>query len=269
MPTHPKLATVLFDESHSEAWTINPDVALRMQPSHPADSSLERAASLLASADFEVASHSDGPLGASVLDGADVLVIAHPSDPEWESTTGYGTPRLTPDEIDALERFVSDGGGLIVLGETENEKYGNNLNDLLARFGIQIESTTVQDYEHHRQAPSWILAELDAPEKPHPGADPLARVDAACFYRAGTLSLSNGARALARTYPSASVPGAPLAAITEHRAGRVAVLSRLRPLRRRLHLRPRSRSPLGQPRLLGQRQRLHHQRRARAASHCL
>ncbi len=53
------------------------------------------------------------------------------------------------------------GGGLVVLGETEQDKYGNNLNELLARFGVEIENATVQDYEHHRgDAPSWVLADL-------------------------------------------------------------------------------------------------------------
>ena len=50
MPEHPKLARVLFDESHSEAWTIRPELAIEMQPSHPEDSSYAIAAETLASA---------------------------------------------------------------------------------------------------------------------------------------------------------------------------------------------------------------------------
>ncbi len=225
MPTHPTLARVLFDEAHSEAWTIDVELARTMQPAHPADASLATAAAALERSDFEVASHRSGPLDATALAACDVLVIAHPSDPKWEATTGIGSPRLESAEIAAIRSFVEAGGGLIVLGETENDKYGNNLNELLASFGIQIESATVQDYEHHRQAPSWILAALDHPAKPAPGTDPLARVEAACFYRAGTLALENGARALARTHSSASSPDAPLVAIASHGAGRVAVLS--------------------------------------------
>jgi hypothetical protein len=225
VPIHPKSATILFDEAHSEAWTIDDELARDMQPVHPADSSLAEAARTLAERDFSVAAHGAGPLDPTTLAEADVLVLAHPSDPKWEATTGSGSPRLAAEEIDAIERFVSAGGGLIVLGETEQEKYENNVNELLARFGIRVANTTVQDYEHHLQAPSWILAELHRPERPAPGADLLARVDAACFYRSGTLELTNGARTLARTHPSASVPGAPLAAVTEHGAGRVAVLA--------------------------------------------
>src|SRR6478672_5861287 len=168
LPTPPKLATVLFDEAHSEAWSIRPEIAEQMQPAHPADSSLAAAAAPLAARDFEVAAHAAGPLTGDVLAAASVLVIAHPSDPKWEHTVNGGSPRLDPAEIDAIERFVSAGGGLVVLGETEQEKYGNNLNDLLSRFGLTIENATVQDYEHHREAPSWVLADLEHPAGPGP-----------------------------------------------------------------------------------------------------
>ncbi|MGH2924910.1 MAG: DUF6421 family protein, partial [Solirubrobacterales bacterium] len=242
MLTQPKVARILFDESHSEAWTIRRAVAERMQPTHPADSSYATAAERLASRDFDVIPNEDRPLNRETLAGADVLVIAHPSDPRWEATVNGRSARLSDVELDAIEEFVcGGGGGLIVLGETEQDKYGNNLNDLLGRFGIEIESRTVQDYEHHHSAPSWVLAQLeDVPATPDPaqpassdserpvgdsGVDLLNRVERACFYRAGTLALHNGARAIARTFPTASPPGAPLAAVVEHGDGRVVVLA--------------------------------------------
>ena len=215
---------LLFDEAHSEAWTIRPELAHRMQPAHPGDASYALAAEALRGQEFEVLSHVEGPLGAEALDGCDVVVIAHPSEPEWERTTGVGSPRLTEAELDALEAFVTAGGGLIVLGETEQAKYGNNLNQLLARFGCRLENDTVQDYEHHLGAPSWILAELTAGRRGRAG-DLLARVSAACFYRATTISSENGGLVLARTHPTASRPGAPLLVAGEHGAGRYAVLA--------------------------------------------
>ena len=244
----PKPVRVLFDESHSEAWTIRPDVAEAMQPSHPADSSLARAATALAEREFEVAAHTDGELDATALANAQVLVIAHPSDPKWEATVNGGSPLLSAAEIDAIEAFVSAGGGLVVLGETEQDKYGNNLNELLSRFGVTIENATVQDYEHHHHdTPSWVLASLgdsleDGPDRfAANGSDPLAGVNRACFYRSGALSTatdtdsrpasSNGslgepgarAKVLARTHPTASLPNAPLAVVVDHGAGRVVV----------------------------------------------
>ncbi|MGI9021123.1 MAG: DUF6421 family protein [Solirubrobacterales bacterium] len=223
MPEQPKLARVVFDEFHSEAWSIRPEQARRMQPAHPGDASLAAAAQALAERDFEVLCNATGPLTAQ-LGGADLLVIAHPSDPKWEATTGLGSPRFSDEELEAVDRYVAAGGGLIVLAETEHDKYANNLNDLLGRFGLRVETTTVQDYEHYREAPSWVLADLSRADAAS-GADLLARVEAACFYRTGTLSASNGARVIARTHDTASVPGAPLLAVAEHGAGRVALLA--------------------------------------------
>jgi hypothetical protein len=222
MPSRPPIARILFDEAHREAWTIRPDVAHAMQPSHPEDSSYARAAEALGRRDLDVRVHGSGALDGAALEAADVLVIAHPSEPEWELTVPAGSPRLAPEELDAIEAFVRHGGGLVVLGETEQDKYGNNVNDLLRRFGIQIANDTVSDYDRHRQAPHWILAELEHPDD---GVDLLARVRQACFYRASTLSLTNGAKVLARTSPTASRPSAPLAAATEHGEGRVVVLA--------------------------------------------
>lgn len=217
----PASARIVFDEAHAEAWTVRPDVARAMQPSHPQDSSYERAAQLLRAHDLDVDVHAEGPIDAGALGRTDVLVIAHPSEPAWEQVVPGGSPRFTSDELDALETFVNAGGGLIVLGEQEQQKYGNNVNELLARFQIEIENHTVSDYEHHDKSPHWILAEL---ARPGDGVDLLARVHRACFYRATTLQLANGAQVLARTSKSASEPSAPLVAITEHGAGRVVVL---------------------------------------------
>ncbi|HET9718829.1 MAG TPA: DUF6421 family protein, partial [Solirubrobacteraceae bacterium] len=214
---------VLFDEAHSEAWTIRPELARTMQPAHPGDASYARAAELLDARDFSVAANTDGPLTDEALRGVDVLVIAHPSDPKWERTTGSGEPRLGAEEIEAVEAFVRGGGGLIVMGETEQDKYGNNLNELLARFGLRLTNDTVQDYEHHAGAPSWILGELGDGGRGYDG-DLLARVGRVCFYRATTVASENGARVLARTHSTASVPGAPLLIAAQIGDGRVVVL---------------------------------------------
>ena len=108
---------------------------------------------------------------------------------------GYETPQFFGTRWDmslvaGRSRAGTTVGQLLAypfLGETEQEKYGNNLNELIGRFGIEIENATVQDYVHHSgDAPSWILANLVTAEGS--GADPLAGVGEACFYRAGTLS---------------------------------------------------------------------------------
>ncbi|MEA2481442.1 MAG: hypothetical protein QOJ07_3364 [Thermoleophilaceae bacterium] len=218
---HPPIARILFDESHGQAWTVRPEIAREMQPSHPEDSSYARAAHALAGTGLAVEPHVAGPLVAGALAGAAVLVVAHPSEPKWERTVpGSGEPRLSPAELDAIEAWVAAGGGLIVLAEEEQDKYGNNLGELTSRFGIEIASDVVSDYEHHHRAPSWVLAELGGDRAG--GADLLARVGAACFYRATTL---RGGQAIARTSATASTPGAALLAVAEHGAGRVVVVA--------------------------------------------
>ncbi|MCW3041653.1 MAG: hypothetical protein JWM31_3558 [Solirubrobacterales bacterium] len=227
MPAREPVACVLFDESHGEAWTIRPEVAAQIQPSHPGDSSFADAAAVLRAHDLATVAHTadDGPLDEAALATADVLVIAHPSEPRWERVVPGGAPVFTPQELDAIEAHVVKGGGLVVLGETEQDKYGSNLDALLARFGLGIVNDTVSDYVHHRHgAPHWVLADLPRDGR-RAGTDILARVHELCFYRAGSLDVPPSAHVLARAASTASSPGAPLAAVVEHGAGRVAVLA--------------------------------------------
>lgn len=209
---------ILFDESHSQAWTIRPELAAQIQPSHPADSSYAAAATAAERRAFSVEPHVEGPLDDVALARADVLVIAHPSAPDWEAVVPGGSPLFSRHELDAIERFVQRGGGLLLLGEEEQAKYGSNLAELAARFGFQIENRIVSDYEQHHTAPHWVLADI---EHSRGGVDLMARVQAACFYRATTVQ---GGMALARASATASHPRAALLAVAEHGAGRVAVL---------------------------------------------
>src|SRR5579875_887019 len=101
-----QLAHVLFDEAHNEAWTIDPELAARMQPAHPGDASYALAAAALRERDFAVSANREAPLTGERLRDTDVLVLAHPSEPQWERTTGLGSPRLTAEELNAVAAFV-------------------------------------------------------------------------------------------------------------------------------------------------------------------
>ena len=217
------LANVLFDESHANAWSIRPGMPERMNPANPGDSSYQQAAELLRHRGHDVTAQVEGLLTDEALAPYDVLVLPHPSDPQWERTTWLGSPVLTEDEIAAIERFVRGGGGLIVLGECDQEKYGNNLNELLGRFGVRILTTTVQDLHNHNGVATWVLADL----VPHPvlaTEDVLAGVAGACFYRAGVIEAAD-AQVLARTSRTADPAGLPLAVTVEPGDGRVAVFA--------------------------------------------
>ncbi|MFG1695959.1 DUF6421 family protein [Nonomuraea sp. NPDC049309] len=211
---------VLFDEAHSESWTIRRELAETVNPAHPDDTSYARAAGLLRHLGHTVEAHTGGPLDEETLAAQDVLVIAHPSDARWERTTGQGSPVFTPAELDAIESYVRGGGGLVVLAEEEQDKYGNNLADLLARFGVRVEHTTVRDPGHSfRGVATWVLGERSTQ------SGLLAGVRTACFYRSGVLAAGEGAEVLFRTSQAAAPAEAPLAVALRHGKGRVVVFA--------------------------------------------
>ena len=217
-------ARVLFDEAHNEAWSIRPDVVEQMNPRNPGDAGYLQAAAALRDHGMAVEAHVGGPLTTELLRGCDVVVLAHPSDGTWERVTGGGSPKLSADEIDALDAFVRGGGGLVVLAECEQDKYGNNLVDLLDRFGVRPLNVTVQDtVNNHQGVVTWVRADLP---RRRGAIDLLARVENACFYRSGALKITSpDADVLARTSSAADPAGEPLAVALNVDRGRVAVFA--------------------------------------------
>ena len=135
--------------------------------------------------------------------------------------------RASPtDELDAIEEFVRGGGGLIVARRDgagrSTATTSTSSSPASGSRSPTAPSRTTSTTARLRAgcSPSSRTARAAAGH-----VDLLARVHEACFYRAGTLALDNGGRVLARSSPSASPPEAPLAAITEHGAGRVVVLA--------------------------------------------
>jgi hypothetical protein len=214
------VATVLFDEHHGEAWSIRPEAAARMRPGHPAAASYARAAAQLAERDFEVTTTTGRPLDDARLAGVDVLVIAHPSESKWERTVGDDSPLFSPNEIAAVRDFVARGGGLVVLGEEEEDKYGGNLNELLAPFGVRVESATIFDYRADDGVPTWIPG-VPADGVTDPGM--LYRVRDVGFYRAGVVVADEPGAIVLRTSATADPPGAGLVAAVPYGDGRVVV----------------------------------------------
>ena len=219
-PEPRKFARVLFDEFHSESWSISAERAREMQPGNPANSSYQRAAEMLAVRDFSVSRNVAQPLETAALAEADVLVLAHPCDPRWERTTAHGSPALSPREIADVLGFVRAGGGLLVITEYEHDKYGDNLNELLAPCGLRVENGTAFDRgaSVHDNA-EWLLGEAVA-------GTPLAHgVERACFFRAGWCVAEGPGEIAWQTSASACPPGAGLIAVSRLGAGRVAVVT--------------------------------------------
>ena len=193
-----KTVRVLFDEWHSESWSCSWPRAAEIQPADPAGASYQRAADALAIRDFSIERNVARPLSTDTLEGIDVLVLPHPCDPRWERTTSTNSPALNAEEVDAVLKWIRGGGGLLVITEYEHDKYGDNLNELLAPAGIRIENGKVFDRaacEHGN--PEWFLA------RPKEGS-PLGHLaEQACFYRAGWCVVERDAEIAWRAAPSA------------------------------------------------------------------
>ncbi|WEV78512.1 DUF6421 family protein [Janibacter cremeus] len=220
-------ARVLVDQVHSSAWSLDADRAAEMNPANPGDASLARSAALLRERGTRVDAHTEGRLTPTALEGVDVLVIPHLAAEASERVTGGLPPVLDQSEIDAVVDHVAAGGGLVVLAECDQDTHGNNLDELLAPFGVGIVSTLVHESpdggrRQHGNA-TWVRPETAQ----SPGQGVLAGIADLCFYRSGTLDVSgaDGADVLARTSGTAHPSGAPLAVTLEHGRGRVVVLA--------------------------------------------
>ncbi len=224
IPSQRKVVRMLFDEAHSESWSIDPERAARMNPDYPENSCYSRAAAELAARDFVVSRNVDHPLDAALLAEVDVLALLHPCDPRWEKTTSPNSARLSEGELADVQAFVREGGSLLVVTEYEHEKYGDNLNELLAPFGVEIVNATVIDRSSCRHTnPAWVLG---APSAKFPA---LAHgVNGACFYQSGACRVLPGAQDAHVAWQAsaqATPPEAGLIVAARCGEGRVAVVA--------------------------------------------
>lgn len=220
---YPGHVRMLFDETHSQSWSVCRERAAEISPDYPEYSSYAHAARSLGSRDFVVSRHRSGPLSPDALSRCDILALLHPCDSRWERTVG-GHPALSASELDAVREFVAKGGSLLVVTEYEHDKYGDNLNDLLQPFGLRIENATVLDRAHCEGGnPAWIYGR---PCESTLAQSLTAGVAQACFYQAGHCRvLSAQAELIMKASEAASVPGAGLMAVARHGQGRVGVVT--------------------------------------------
>jgi len=219
-----KATQILIDQSHRQAWSTDAEKAKELNPGNPQDSGYSKLVLSAEASGFGVRSHQTGTFTKESLSGVDVLVIPHASEDDWEKTLGEGSPKLTSDEISAVKEFVNSGGGLVVLGESEQPKYGNNFSELTEQFGIKIANATVQDSENNfKGVATWVLADL----KKSFEFDLGFKVDQTAFYRSGVLEIKDGsdAQVIATSSASATPSEAALVAATNFGKGRVVVLA--------------------------------------------
>ncbi|MDB6155440.1 MAG: hypothetical protein JWL90_3893 [Chthoniobacteraceae bacterium] len=219
-----KLARIVFDEFHSESWSISAARAAEMQPDDPANASYEMAAGLLAARDFCLERNISKPLDDELLNQAEVLALIHPCDPRWEQTTSRHSPALSATEMESVLKFVQRGGGLLLITEYEHDKYGDNFNELLATLGLRIENGKAFDKTRcAHENPEWLIAEPA-------GNSPLGHLaQRACFYRTGWCvksAVENSTAEIAwHASAAAHPPNAGVIALARLGKGRVAVVS--------------------------------------------
>lgn len=215
---------ILIDQSHSQAWTIDLALAQQMNPANPADASYAKLRELAEDAGYEVVAHTTGEISSALLSDVDVLVLPHAATSDWEHTVGYGSPVLAKNEIDAISQFVVSGGGLLVLGENEQAKYGNNFNELISRYGMKLSNETVQDpAKNFKDVASWPKPEFPTLLL----SDFRFMVHEVVLYRTGTLELASdfAGEVFLRTSESALPAQAPVAAAVRDGKGQVVVIA--------------------------------------------
>jgi L-asparagine oxygenase len=137
-------ARILFDECHSESWTISQRLSVSLSPFNPEYCYYGHLKDLLEKTLDCVVSRSDVLWQGYLAQLADVLVIAHPVrrglglEPSVQ-----GEPYFSIAELDEITAFVSNGGGLFLLSEWEADRWGSNINDLAARFDFTFGNDTV------------------------------------------------------------------------------------------------------------------------------
>jgi len=215
---------ILIDQSHSQAWTIDLALAQEMNPANPADASYAKLRELAEDAGYEVLAHTTGEISSALLSDVDVLVLPHAATSDWEHTVGFGSPVLAKNEIDAISQFVVSGGGLLVLGENEQAKYGNNFNELISRYGMKLSNETVQDpAKNFKDVASWPKPEFPTLLL----SDFRFMVHEVVLYRTGTLELASdfAGEVFLRTSESALPAQAPVAAAVRDGKGQVVVIA--------------------------------------------
>ncbi|MBW2278519.1 MAG: hypothetical protein JRF63_13580, partial [Deltaproteobacteria bacterium] len=137
---------ILYDTAHQ--WEARPDFVLDDYEFRYCHSqSTNRLLNNATKHDFRYRQFRDGPLDYDILKQHDILFFNVPTFiPGGRSKPDREMAKLTRTEIDAIERFVAEGGGLFVISE-HNNAYDNAevLNPMLEHFGVQIPASYARD----------------------------------------------------------------------------------------------------------------------------
>jgi hypothetical protein len=209
------MGIIAFDEVHGESWTISRELAIRSSPSKPEYAYYGHLADVLRLEPQYKVVRLTQPWTDETLRGISVLIIAHPANRRHEGVTCPGPPVFSSEDASRINAFLQSGGGLFVFNEHDAEQWGNNLNDLLAPYGIRCNHDTVWAQKSPQEA--YLLVQHFVCEEvtDHPVCDGIARIS---FHRGCSIDCSGDARALIRA------PGGQCVFAVSGRSGRVAVI---------------------------------------------
>lgn len=154
-------------------------------------------------------------LGKNIKD-AEVLVFGCPN-----------SSKIRPAEIEVLQKFVKNGGGLMLLSLSGGDRgLMNNMSKISGEFGITFENTAVKDERNNAGLPTMpIISDVVA----HPVTEDVSDllIPSAC-----SLKVTGDAMAIAKTSDTADPGKASVIAIAEVGKGRIMCIGSYEVFRR-------------------------------------
>lgn len=134
------MRTVAWDLSHCSTWVIRPEDAFALCPNAPEYCYYGHLDQILRESKIANTKVIESELNSYSLASVDAIVIPHCAHPDVESCYA-GKPQFDEPEVQLIQRFVSEGGGLLVIGEYCPSRWRVNINDVLRPLGFEFEET--------------------------------------------------------------------------------------------------------------------------------
>ncbi len=180
------------------------------------DSTYSELGQILRDNDFDVEPYTEFMILTKNLKDVDVLVFGCPN-----------SSKIRSQEIDAIKKFVNNGGGLLLLSLSGGDRgLMNNMSKVSEDFGISFDNTAVKDDRSNAGLPTMPIIKSLAS---HPVTEDVTEllIPSAC-----SLKLSGKAVAIATTSTTAEPGNAAIVAIAEVGKGRVMCIGSYEVFRR-------------------------------------
>lgn len=193
---------VLFDQTQNERGRL--------------ESTYSELGQLLRDNDFDVEAYTEFMILGKNIKDAEVLVFGCPN-----------SSKIRPAEIEVLQKFVKNGGGLMLLSLSGGDRgLMNNMSKISGEFGITFENTAVKDERNNAGLPTMpIISDVVA----HPVTEDVSDllIPSAC-----SLKVTGDAMAIAKTSDTADPGKASVIAIAEVGKGRIMCIGSYEVFRR-------------------------------------